>query len=545
MDGDFNREELLQVFIAESEENLSTIEQMLLALEKAPDDREVIDAIFRAAHTLKGNSASMGFDAVAKLAHAIEDLLELMRSGKRVSSPATISLLLRAGDGLRRMLADGIDDSHEMTAAGNVLIEQLRRTADGAGSDVEAPAENGASAGDVAQTRKLRVDLDKLDALLNLTGELSVAAGRLHDGIERLAEPFRERLLAVYADVERTLTDLQGQVTGVRMVPIGPRFEQQRRMVRDLAETSQKPMRLEMSGRDVEIDASLIERIKDPLTHLIRNAADHSIESADVRRAMGKDPVGTIILRAFYDGGGVVVQVEDDGSGFDVPAILARAREQGLIPAKHTPSREEILNCVFAAGFTTADRVTEISGRGVGMDIVYRNVVSMRGTVSIATRDGAGATVSIRPPLTLAIVDGLAVGAGGQRFLIPMQTIRECLVMPQGHDRTQLSGILETRDRAVPFVRLGHFFGVSAAEPPAETEQVLIVESEATLIGLVTDQLIGQMQAVLKPLGKLFRQLRGAAASTIFGDGTVGLVIDVPALVRVVREATEAASSRS
>jgi two-component system chemotaxis sensor kinase CheA len=313
------------------------------------------------------------------------------------------------------------------------------------------------------------------------------------------------------------------------MVPIGPRFEQQRRLIRDLAASSNKPMRLIMEGRDVEVDASLIEQIKDPLTHLIRNAADHAVEPPEVRQRKGKDPVATIILRAFYDGAGVVVQVADDGRGFDAGAILARARERGMVPPKHTPSREEILNFVFSAGFSTAEKVTEISGRGVGMDVVYRNVAAIRGVVSIATQEGAGSTISIRLPLTLAILDGLAVAAGGERFLVPMQAIRECIAMPEGHDRAQLSGILETRDRAVPFVRLGRFFGL---ETTAAREQVLLIESEATVVGLVTDELIGETQAVLKPLGKLFRQLRGASASTIFGDGTVGLVVDVPALVR-------------
>src|SRR5207244_7388109 len=188
---------------------------------------------------------------------------------------------------------------------------------------------------------------------------------------------------------------------------------------------------------------------------------------------------------------------------------------------------------------STTDQVTEISGRGVGMDVVYRNVVSMRGTVSISTHEGVGSVISIRLPLTLAILDGLAVTAGGERFLIPMQAIRECMAMPDGYDRAQLSGILETRHRAIPFVRLGRFFGLQSS---SAREQVLLVESEATLIGLVTDELIGETQAVLKPLGRLFRQLHGAAASTIFGDGTVGVVVDVPALVRVVREGAESRS---
>lgn len=524
---DFNREELLQVFLAESEENLGTIEQTLLALENAPEDRAAIDALFRAAHTLKGNSASLGFDAVAKLAHAIEDLLDKMRSGKRQSTHATISLLLRAGDGLRRLLVSG----DELSEGDVELIDELRGAAQGTRrrDAAEPAAETAAVLEDPAQTRKLRIDLDKLDTLLNLTGELSIAVGRLNDGIARLPEPHRDHLVNVHADVERTLGELQAQVRRVRMVPIGPRFEQQRRLVRDLASSSGKPMRLIAEGRDVEVDASLIEHIKDPLTHLIRNAADHAIETPDVRQRKAKDPVATIHLRAFYDGAGVVVQVEDDGRGFDVHAILERARERGMVPPKHVPSKEEILGYVFSAGFTTAAKVTEISGRGVGMDVVYRNIVSMRGTVSIATHEGVGSTISIRLPLTLAILDGLAVTAGGERFLVPMQAIRECIAMPDGHDRAQLAGILETRERAVPFVRLGRFFGL----PPGDTrEQVLLVESEATMVGLVTDELIGETQAVLKPLGKLFRQLRGATASTIFGDGTVGLVVDVPALVR-------------
>ncbi|HEX9982769.1 MAG TPA: chemotaxis protein CheA [Thermoanaerobaculia bacterium] len=531
---EIDRDDIVRVFLAEAEESLALLDEMLVLLEARPNDDEVINAIFRSAHTLKGNAATLGFDALTSLAHAMEDVLDETRARRFPVNSGLITLLLRSGDAFRQMIPAAVAGSNELTPAAVSLIEALEQ-AKAAGFVADTSSfvveQEGSDAGASNARRKLRVDLDRLDAILNLTSELSIAAGRLSDGMASLPERERERIAASYVDVERILTGLQEQVTQVRMVPIGPRFEQQRRTIRDLAQSAGKPVRLVIEGRDVEVDASVVDQLKDPLTHILRNAVDHGIEKADVRTARGKDPIATITLRARHDGGSVVVEVSDDGGGFDRERILARARERGMVGASGAPADEEIFGYVFAPGFSTADVVTEISGRGVGMDVVSRGIAAMRGTVQVSSVAGYGATITMRLPLTLAMLSGLVVAAAGERFVVPIGAIRQCVVVPAGESRERAYGLLDIHDRVVPYVRLGEFFGLEAEVVP-HVEQMVLVEAEGMTVGLVADDLIGEMQAVIKPLGSVFRRLSGVSASTIFPDGRVGLILDVAALVR-------------
>jgi two-component system chemotaxis sensor kinase CheA len=533
---DSDRDELLKVYLGETEENLTLLEEMLVLLEVKADDEEVINAVFRAAHTLKGNAAMLGFDGLARLAHSMEDLLDEVRAKRFAVSSGLITLLLRGRDAFRQMLPAAVDGSNELSSAAASVIAELDRTKkDGLReSAATATVEETADAA-IGSGQRLRVDLQRLDVILDLTSELSIASGRLFDGIGALAEVIGDRLASPAEDVERILEDLQQQVTRVRMVPIGPRFEQQRRNVRDLAQAAGKPIRLVIEGRNVEIDASLVQQIKDPLTHIVRNAVDHGIEQPDVRRARGKDPVATLTLRAYQDGASVVVEVKDDGGGFDRQRILERARERGMVAAGATPSNEEIDALVFAPGFSTAEAVTEVSGRGVGMDVVARTVAAMRGTVRIESRPGTGTSIIMRLPLTLAILSGLVVQAGGERFVVPMDAIAQCEALPAGEPRHTRSGLFEWRDEAVPYIRLKRLFALpNGAEPPVE--QIVLIQSELMTVGIVADDLLGEMQAVIKPLGNLFRRAGGVSASTIFPDGRVGLILDVPGLVRRVME---------
>jgi len=299
---DFDRDELLKVYLGETEENLTQLEEMLVLLEVKADDDEVINAIFRAAHTLKGNAAMLGFEGLARLAHSMEDLLDEVRARRFAVSSGLITLLLRGRDAFRQMLPSAVDGSNELSAAAASVIAELDRTKkEGVRESATATAVEETAEPSFGSGQRLRVDLQRLDVILDLTSELSIATGRLFDGLAALAEAERDRLLSAAEDVERILGDLQQQVTRVRMVPIGPRFEQQRRNVRDLAQVAGKPARLVIEGRNVEIDASLVQQIKDPLTHIVRNAVDHGIEPPDVRRARGKDPVATLTLRAFQD----------------------------------------------------------------------------------------------------------------------------------------------------------------------------------------------------------------------------------------------------
>ena len=522
MSFEIDREELLRIYLAEAEEVLATIEEMLVVLETRPGDAETINAIFRAAHTLKGNSASVGLESPAKLAHAMEDLLDEVRGNRFAVTPALITLMLRSGDVLRRLIESAMAGDDTLSPAALQLIVALGQ----AKSEGVAPElEQSESAQDVRASakRRLRVDLDRLDTILDLAGELSIAVGRLSARIE-------------CEDVERLVGELHEHVTRVRMVPIGPRFDQQRRTIRDLAQAAGKPVRLATEGHDVELDASLVDHIKDPLTHMIRNAVDHGVETPEVRRARGKNPVATVRLRAYHDGGNVVVEVSDDGNGFDRERILERARERGMLPAGVVPTDDEIYHCVFAPGFSTAESVTELSGRGVGMDVVNRAISVMRGRVHVTSRPGEGSTIAMRLPLTLAVLRGLVLEAGGERFVVPTDAITRCAAVPQDEPRGVTYGLTKIEQHTVPYIRLRELFGLEHDAAPA-VEQMVLVRSQAAEVALVADDLIGEMQAVIKPLGKVFRKLAGVSSSTIFADGRVGLILDTGELVRrAVRE---------
>jgi two-component system, chemotaxis family, sensor kinase CheA len=517
MSFELDHEELMRIYLAEAEESLATIEEMVVVLETRPGDAETIHAIFRAAHTLKGNSASVGLEAPAKLAHAMEDLLDEVRAGRFTVTPALVTLLLHAGDGVRRLIETSMAGDDTLSAAAIRLIEALGRAKR---EGVAPELEHNEQAQDVQASakRRLRVDLDRLDAILNLTGELSIAAGRLSARID-------------CEDVTRLVGELQEHVTRVRMVPIGPRFDQQRRTIRDLAQGAGKPVRLVAEGHDVELDASLVDQIRDPLTHMIRNAVDHGVETPEVRRARGKNPVATVRLRAFHDGAHVIVEVSDDGNGFDRERILERARERGMVPAGVMPSDDEIYGYVFAPGFTTAESVTELSGRGVGMDVVNRAIALMRGAAHVTSRPGEGSSIAIRLPLTVAMLRGLVLEAGGERFVVPADAILCCAAVPREERRDRTYGITEIEGRTVPYIRLRELFGLEHdAAPPVE--QMVLVRSQSAEVALVADDLLGEMQAVIKPLSQVFRKLAGVSSSTIFADGRVGLILDAAELVR-------------
>ncbi|MFL6245279.1 MAG: chemotaxis protein CheA [Thermoanaerobaculia bacterium] len=542
---ELDREELMRVYLAEAEESLATLEEMLVVLESHPEDAETINAIFRAAHTLKGNSASVGHNAPALLAHAMEDLLDEVRAKRFTVTPSFITLMLKSGDACRRLIESsmaGVDELSPEAVSLRIALEAAK--AIGVAPDVEERSaidvESETQDSGAASRRRLRVDLDRLDSILNLTSELSIAAGRLGAAIHTLHERDRQRLDSPSEDLERILGELQQQVTRVRMVPIGPRFDQQRRTIRDLAQSSGKPVRLLTDGHDVEIDASLVDQIKDPLTHMIRNAVDHGVETADVRRARGKNAVATITLRAYHDGGHVVVEVADDGGGFDRERILAHARQRGMVAEGTIPQDDEIYGYVFAPGFTTAEKVTEISGRGVGMDVVSRAIAAMRGSVHVTSKSGEGATIAIRLPLTLAVLRGLVLEAGGERFVIPADAITRCAAVPASESgvesRHQTYGLTEIEQRTVPYIRLRELFAIEHAHAPI-VEQMVLIRSQSAEVALVVDGLIGEMQAVIKPLSKVFRKLAGVSSSTIFADGRVGLILDAGELVqRAVRE---------
>jgi two-component system chemotaxis sensor kinase CheA len=537
---EINREMLLQSFRQETEECLSQMEQLLLELEAHPENRELISSLFRAAHTVKGNAALLEFEALARALHTVEDLLDLCRSNAAALSMEAINILLRAVDALRQMAKQAVEGKEGLLPEHESMIARLAEittefkaahaagAADNSGTAVlEAPTSHAPSK---AAVQNLRVDLGKLDRMLNLTVEFAIAQGRqrrmLEEKIGVLAGG-REVLESQHG-LEALFLELQELVMKIRMVPVGPTFHRFARSVRDTARKSGKLARMLVVGEDVEVDATVLEHMHDPLMHMIRNSVDHGLETPEVRRAMGKDPSGKIILQAFHDSGNIVVQISDDGAGLDHERILAQARAAGIIAEGARLTEAEIHNLIFQPGFTTADKVTELSGRGVGLDVVRRNVNALSGGIQVESRKGQGTTFTIRLPLTLAIIDGFAVKVGFETYVIPLSSVKECLELPAEKHSSTEGGVINLRGEALPFVRLRDLFETGGSAPARE--KIIVVEYQGGRAGLAADELLGEQQAVIKPLGRLFQGIPGVSGSTILGNGRVALILDVPAL---------------
>lgn len=519
---DRDRALVLETFAAEAAEHLRGLEERLVALESSSGDADLLQEIFRSVHSLKGDAAMVGFPAIAEFAHDVEDLLDALRSGEAAVTPETISLLLRAVDVLRALLAG------DETPAD---LEHTRRAL----RDARMGAAHAVKAADAAATpvenRTLRIDVSKLDRMLDLTGEIAIARGRIAQMLSALPDGLGRDILEAHMGAERLQLELQEQVTKARMVPIGPFFRQYGRTVRDLAHAHGKSVTLEIEGEEVEVDTRVVERLRDPLTHMLRNAIDHGIESAELRAALGKSPEGTVTLRAAHEGGSIVIEVRDDGAGFNRARIAERARATGIAAQPELLPDAELLGFVFAPGFSTAEVVTDLSGRGVGMDVVRHNIDALRGTIEIASVEGAGSTITVRLPLTLAIIDGFGVGVGAETFVIPLDAVLECLALPrQTHDGISGNGVLNLRGEPLPFLRLRDRLGVPGERPARE--HVVVVHHAGVRAGLAVDALFGERQAVIKSLGSTLDAVPGLSGSTILGDGRVALILDVPALLR-------------
>ena len=541
---DFDREAVLASFLVESEEGLDLMEQALVQMESSPSDPELLPNIFRVAHSLKGNATSLELRDLAGFAHVVEDLLDLFREQQALPSADLISLLLKAVDELRAMVSASKSGPQELTRGQQALRKQIAQevekrskrvvTASGASAESSSAVKLDVLPG--ASHRTLRADVDKLDHMLNLTGEIVIAQGRLRQMIEKLDTEQGRAILEMHREAERLYMDLQSEVMSIRMVPVGPLFRQFVRSVRDLAKSDGKLARLEVVGGDVEVDTTVLEQLKDPLLHLLRNAVDHGFEKPTVRQSQGKNPCGLIRLSAAHSGGNIVVKLEDDGAGFDRARILEKAKRVGLLSGKDEIRDQDLYNLVFQAGFTTAESVTELSGRGVGLDVVRRNIDNLRGTVEISSTAGKGSTVTMRLPLTLAIIEGFSVRVGSETFVVPLEHVTECTELPAGQRNSEASGILSLRGTALPYVRLRRVFGVSGQAP--KRENIVVVKINEFRAGIAVDELLGGMQTVVKPLGRAFRAAAGIAGSTVLGDGRVGLIIDVPSLLRGVMQTT-------
>ena len=522
---------LVETFLGEATEILDQLEQGIVGLEARPDDGELLHALFRAAHTLKGSAGMAGFDAVSDLAHDLEDLLERLRARSLAVDRGLVTLLLQSADALRGAVAAG---GTARSPAARTLRERIARTLSAA-TDVAAPSnltpEPAPAQPATPAGRTLRVDVRKLDRMLDLAGEIGIARGRLTDMLEKRVSLTVEEILATHRDADRLYLDLQDVVMKARMVPVGPVFHQHLRLVRDLAAPQGKQARLVLEGGETEVDTAIVEAIRDPLTHMVRNAVDHGIERPEIRRERSKDPCGRVVLRAFHEAGTIVIQVVDDGAGLPCGRIAERAQALGLVADASKVTDEEIGRLVFEPGLSTSETLTEISGRGVGMDVVRRNVEALRGSVSVESREGAGATVTIRLPLTLAIIQGFKVGVAGETYILPLEAVVECVELPaEERGGGNGTGVVNLRGRPLPYLRLRDHFGVEGAPPPRE--HVVVVQHGSATAGLAVDVLHGESQTVIKPLGRMFQGLPGISGSSILGDGKVALILDVAGLLR-------------
>ena len=379
------------------------------------------------------------------------------------------------------------------------------------------------------EKRSVRVDADKLDRLIDLVGELIIAgaSANLVARRTRIAE-----LLECTSTLSGLVEEVRDSALQLRMVKIGATFNRFQRVVHDVSRELGKDIRLQVNGEDAELDKTVVEKIGDPLTHLVRNAMDHGIEPADVRVARGKPAHGTVALNAYHESGSIVIEVSDDGGGLKRERILAKALERGLAEPGRGYSDKEIFGMIFEPGFSTAEQVTNLSGRGVGMDVVKRNILALRGSVDIASSEGAGTTVTVRLPLTLAIINGFQVGVGKSVFVIPMEMVEECIEFRELEGGAPGQDYVDLRGSPLPFVRLRERFRIGGA--PARRRSIVVVRYGSTRAGLVVDSLLGEFQTVIKPLGKVFAGARFLSGSSILGNGDVALILDMAALLHDV-----------
>jgi two-component system chemotaxis sensor kinase CheA len=388
-----------------------------------------------------------------------------------------------------------------------------------------------------ADNRSIRVDGDKLDKLIDWIGELIIAGAATGSIARKAGLPVLNESAQQLA---RIVGEIRDQALKLRMVQIGSTFSRFNRVVRDVARETGKDISLEIGGAETELDRTLVEGIADPLTHLVRNAIDHGIETPEARQSRGKSATGTVRLNAYHDAGSVVIEVADDGGGLKRDRIVQKATERGLITAGQVLTDEQVFSLIFEPGFSTAEQVTNLSGRGVGMDVVKRNITALRGTVEVHSEPGRGTRVCIRLPLTLAIIDGFQVGVGQSQFVIPLDLVEECVEMESGGSAAEAVGHISLHGSVLPLIHLHEMFDIR--QRPGRRQSVVVVRSAGKRVGIVVDELLGELQAVIKPLSRLFSQLQGIGGSTILGTGKVALILDVPGLVgrtHSIRQSTE------
>ena len=554
-----NDSEVIREFLIESTENLGRLDQEIVQLEQSPRDAQLLASVFRTMHAIKGTGGMLGFNAVEKLAHLAENLLSEVRNGERDLTPALVSLVLRTVDAVKAELVAIEAGGKESGVSHAALQEELRLACEtraaapakrdqgerGEAAPAPAVADDGAgSQKNVSEDSTIRVDVGLLDRLMNLVGELVLARNQiLQFNATREDSSFNTSAQRV----DLITTELQEGVMKTRMQPIGNIWNKFPRVVRDVATGCGKQVRIEMEGKDTELDKTIIEAIKDPLTHLVRNAVDHGIEPPAKRKAAGKEPEGRLLLRAFHEGGQVNIEITDDGAGLDHEKIRRKALEKNLIPSELAArlTERDVANLIFLPGFSTAEKVTNVSGRGVGMDVVKTNIEKIGGTVDVHSKPGEGSTVRMKIPLTLAIIPALIVTSGGDRYAIPQINLLELVRLEGEQVRSGIelvngAPVHRLRGQLLPLVYLARELKTEGEMPARAGERlarqaavnIVVLRADERQFGLVVDDINETEEIVVKPLSKQLKNINTFAGATIMGDGRIALILDVVGLAQ-------------
>jgi two-component system chemotaxis sensor kinase CheA len=578
--------DLLKEFVTECLDHIANGEAAMLALESQPDDGEQINVIFRAFHTIKGTSGFLGLDHMQRLAHLAENLLDRARNQQISLTGSAADLALKSCDMLRAMaqplreLAGGevvpvpqgfdallaelsnpcLDDAPAPAAAlrlGEILVAKgadrgaVERVAAAQGEGpigqalVAAGTASATEVVDALRTQKaqergsaldatVRLNIERLDSLIDTVGELVIAHSMVAQDPE-VTLGRSPRLSRSVGHAGKIIRELQDLTLSLRMVPLKGLFQKMARLVRDLSKKAGKQVRFVCEGEDTEIDRNMVEVLGDPLVHMIRNAVDHGIEPADKRAAAGKDATGTVTLRAYHSAGNVVIELRDDGRGLNKEKIVAKAVERNLIAAGRELTDAEAFALIFQAGFSTADKITDISGRGVGMDVVKKGIDSLRGRIDVASQLGHGATFALRLPLTMAITDAMLLRVGHERYLMPTASIEHSF-RPAAADITSVAGkgeMVMLRGQLLRVLRLHELLGINDAVTEPCKGLMVVIEGDGRRCALMADELLGQQQVVIKSLGRCLGSVKGVAGGAILGDGRVGLILDPAGLIHL------------
>lgn len=556
MDNDFMTDidltKVQSMFREESYQLLKDAEKALLDLEKAPDDTDLIGIIFRCAHSIKGGASVCGYDRIVEFIHGFEELLDMVRKGRLAVTKDHINFALRVIDALNDLLRMTESCEPELEESHLELLKILPElsTPYKSGDPLDVPDAYPAatavknresipehsSLGQAART--IRVPVERLDELMNLVGEISIARGRITDMLESQGDDESGHLLEIHRESNYLYMELQELAMKMRTVPINPLFEEFYRTVRDLSLSCGKKVQLVTSGGGAEVDTTVVEHLRGPIIHMVRNAIYHGIETPDKRLHQRKNPVGTITLSASQEAGRIRVVVEDDGTGLDRDRIYHTAVKNGFIQSGQELRDSELFQMILKPGFSTAEQKNEISGRGVGMDVVQRNLELLRGRIQVESKAGQGSRFILTMPLTLAIIDGFRVAVGKELYVIPLESVRECIELPaEDKEKSAKFGVTKLRGKPLPFLYLKRIFDLESS--PYARENLIVIGYGDKQAGIVVDRLLGEAQTVIKPLGKLFQDINGIMGSTIMGNGRVAFVLDVASIVTSAIEEME------